>query len=321
MKRGFAIIASLLAACTVPMAAWSQSASQQQLRIIVPYPPGGTTDMIARLTGQKLGELTGQQTIVENRPGAGGNIGTQGVARAPRDGLTVGISAVNTFSINPHLVKDLPYDPAKDLEPICLVGFMPNIIVVNPSVPARSLGELIALARKQPLSFSSPGSGTSVHLAGELLNEGAGISLQHVPYKGDAPALQDVLGGRIEVMVANLPGAIEHVRAGKLRPIAITAARRSPLLPDVPTVQEQGVAPFDVSAWFLFFAPAGIPADRMGALVGTFRDALQQPDLREKLARAGIDVQPLPPQEVKGLMAADSKRYGALIRKLNLAWQ
>jgi tripartite-type tricarboxylate transporter receptor subunit TctC len=320
MKRAFAIIASLLAACTVPMATWAQSASQQ-LRIIVPYPPGGTTDLIARLTAQKLGELTGQQSIVENRPGAGGNIGTQAVARAPRDGLTVGISAVNTFSINPHLVKDLPYDPAKDLEPICLVGFMPNIIVVNPSVPARSLGELIALARKQPLSFSSPGSGTSVHLAGELLNEGAGISLQHVPYKGDAPALQDVLGGRIEVMVANLPGAIEYVRAGKLRPIAITAAHRSPLLPDVPTVQEQGVAPFDVSAWFLFFAPAGIPADRMGALVGTFREALQQPDLREKLARAGIDVQPLPPQEVKRLMAADSKRYGALIRRLNLAWQ
>jgi tripartite-type tricarboxylate transporter receptor subunit TctC len=320
MKRAFAIIASLLAACTVPMATWAQSASQQ-LRIIVPYPPGGTTDLIARLTAQKLGELTGQQSIVENRPGAGGNIGTQAVARAPRDGLTVGISAVNTFSINPHLVKDLPYDPAKDLEPVCLVGFMPNIIVVNPSVPARSLGELIALARKQPLSFSSPGSGTSVHLAGELLNEGAGISLQHVPYKGDAPALQDVLGGRIEVMVANLPGAIEYVRAGKLRPIAITAAHRSPLLPDVPTVQEQGVAPFDVSAWFLFFAPAGIPADRMGALVGTFREALQQPDLREKLARAGIDVQPLPPQEVKRLMAADSKRYGALIRRLNLAWQ
>jgi len=320
MKRAFAIIASLLAACTVPMATWAQSASQQ-LRIIVPYPPGGTTDLIARLTAQKLGELTGQQSIVENRPGAGGNIGTQAVARAPRDGLTVGISAVNTFSINPHLVKDRPYDPAKDLEPICLVGFMPNIIVVNPSVPARSLGELIALARKQPLSFSSPGSGTSVHLAGELLNEGAGISLQHVPYKGDAPALQDGLGGRIEVMVANLPGAIEYVRAGKLRPIAITAAHRSPLLPDVPTVQEQGVAPFDVSAWFLFFAPAGIPADRMGALVGTFREALQQPDLREKLARAGIDVQPLPPQEVKRLMAADSKRYGALIRRLNLAWQ
>jgi tripartite-type tricarboxylate transporter receptor subunit TctC len=320
MKRAFAIVASLVAACTLSVAASAQSGSQP-LRIIVPYPPGGTTDMMARLTAQKLGELSGQQSIVENRPGAGGNIGTQAVARAPRDGLTVGISAVNTFAINPHLVKDLPYDPARDLEPICLVGFMPNIIVVNPGVPARSLAELIALAKKQPLSFSSPGSGTSVHLAGELLNEGAGISLQHVPYKGDAPALQDVLGGRIEVMVANLPGAIEHVRAGKLRPIAVTAAQRSPLLPEVPTVEEQGVAPFDVSAWFLFFAPAGIPADRMGALVGAFRQALQQPDLREKLARAGVDVQPLPPQEVKALMAADSKRYGALIRKLNLAWQ
>lgn len=319
MKRAFAIVASLLAACALSAVAWAQSPAQ--LRIVVPYPPGGTTDMMARLTAQKLGELTGQQAIVENRPGAGGNIGTQAVARAPRDGLTVGISAVNTFAINPHLMKELPYDPVKDLEPICLVGFMPNIIVVNPAVPARSLAELIALARKQPLSFSSPGSGTSVHLAGELLNQEAGISLQHVPYKGDAPALQDVLGGRVEVMVANLPGAIEHVRAGKLRPIAVTAAHRSPLLPDVPTVQEQGVAPFDVSAWFLFFAPAGLPADRMDALVGTFRQALQQPDLREKLVRAGIDVQPLPPQEVKALVAADSKRYGALIRKLNLTWQ
>ena len=229
MKRAFAIIASSTRRLRRAHGGLGTVGVQQQLRIIVPYPPGGTTDMIARLTGQKLGELTGQQSIVENRPGAGGNIGTQAVARAARDGLTIGISAVNTFSINPHLVKDLPYDPVKDLEPICLIGFMPNIIVVNPSVPARSLVELIALAKKQPLSFSSPGSGTSVHLAGELLNEGAGISLQHVPYKGDAPALQDVLGGRIEVMVANLPGAIEHVRAGKLRPIAVTAAQ--PLAP------------------------------------------------------------------------------------------
>lgn len=319
MKRPLVATMFCLLALAASALSWAQSASQQ-LRIIVPYPPGGTTDMIARLTGQKLNELTGQLTIVENRPGAGGNIGTQAVARAARDGLTVGLSAVNTFSINPHLTKHLPYDPVKDLEPVCLVGFMPNIVVVHPSVPAQSLAELIALARKRTLSFSSPGSGTSVHLAGEMLNERAGISIQHVPYKGDAPALQDVLGGRVEVMVANLPGAIEHVRAGKLRPLAVTTARRSDLLPDVPSVQEQGLAPFDVSAWFVFFGPAGIPDDRMASLVALFRKALEQPDLREKLARTGIDVQPLPPQEVKALIAADSKRYGALIRRLNLAW-
>lgn len=319
MNRLAAVIAFCFIAVAAPAASWAQSASQQ-LRIIVPYPPGGTTDTMARLTGQKLAELTGQIAIIENRPGAGGNIGTQAVALAPRDGLTVGISAVNTFSINPHLTKHPLYDALKDLEPVCLIGFMPNIIVVNPSVPAQSLAELIALARKGPISFSSPGSGTSLHLAGELLNERAGISILHVPYKGDMPALQDVLGGRVEVMFANLPGAIEHVRAGKLRPIAITSARRSALLPNVPTVQEQGVSPFDVSAWFLFFAPAGIPAEKMNTLTGLFRKALQQPDLREKLERLGIDVQPLPPKEVKALMAADSQRYGELIRKLNLSF-
>ena len=319
MNIAIRVVVFCLTALGAPAFGRAQPASQQ-VRIIVPYPPGGTTDMIARLTAQKLNELTGQLVIVENRPGAGGNIGTQAVARAVPDGLTVGLSAVNTFSINPHLTKHPLYDPLKDLEPVCLVGFMPNIIVVHPSVPAQSLPELVALARKRPLSFSSPGSGTSVHLAGELLNERAGISIQHIPYKGDTPALQDVLGGRVEVMVANLPGAIEHVRAGKLRPIAITSASRTALLPDVPTVQEQGVAPFDVSAWFVYFAPAGIPAERMTALVGMFRNTLQQPDLREKLQRTGIEVRPLPPQEVKALAAADSKRYGALIRKLNLAW-
>lgn len=319
MNRLAAVTAFCFIAIAAPAASWAQLASQQ-LRIIVPYPPGGTTDTMARMTGQKLAELTGQIAIIENRPGAGGNIGTQAVALAPRDGLTVGISAVNTFSINPHLTKRPLYDVLKDLEPVCLIGFMPNIIVVNPSVPAQSLAELIALAKKAPISFSSPGSGTSLHLAGELLNERAGISILHVPYKGDMPALQDVLGGRVEVMFANLPGAIEHVRAGKLRPIAITSARRSALLPNVPTVQEQGVSPFDVSAWFLFFAPAGIPAEQMNTLTGLFRKALQQPDLREKLERLGIDVQPLPPQEVKALMAADSKRYGELIRKLNLSF-
>ncbi len=319
MKRPIAIILSCFIAFTAPATSWAQSSSQQ-VHIIVPYPPGGTTDTMARLTAQKLSELTGQLAIVENRPGAGGNIGTQAVARSAPDGLTIGISAVNTFSINPHLTKHPLYDAAKDLEPVSLIGFMPNIIVVHPSVPAQSLQELIALAKTRPLSFSSPGSGTSLHLAGELLNERAGINLQHIPYKGDTPALQDVLGGRVEVMFANLPGAIEHVRAGKLRPIAITSARRTPLLPNVPTVEEQGIAPFDVSAWFLFFAPAGIPAERMSSLVGALRKTLQQPDLREKLARTGIDVQPLPPAEVKALMAADSKRYGALIRKLNLAW-
>ena len=319
MIRISAAIVFCIAALAAPAMSWAQSASQQ-LHIIVPYPPGGTTDTMARLTAQKLSELTGQLAIVENRPGAGGNIGTQAVARSAPDGFTVGLSAINTFSINPHLTKHPLYDVQKDLEPVCLVGFLPNIIVVHPSVPAKTLPELIALAKKQPLSFSSPGSGTSLHLAGEMLNELAGISLQHIPYKGDTPALQDVLGGRVEVMFANLPGAIEHVRAGKLRPIAITSARRSPLLPNVPTVEEQGVTPFDVSAWFVFFAPSGISAGRMTALVDMFRKALQQPDLREKLERYGIDVRPLPPQEVKALMAADSKRYGALIRKLNLAW-
>ncbi len=302
-----------------PMLAGAQPTAPR-LTVVVPYPPGGTTDTMARLTAQAIDEITGTPPVVENRPGAGGNIGTQSVARAARDGTTIGISAVNTFSINPHLTKRPLYDAAKDLEPVALIGFMPNIVVVNPSVPVRNLAELVELAKRQPLSFASPGSGTSVHLAGELLNERAGVRITHVPYKGDTPALQDVLGGRVEVMVANLPGVIEQVRAGKLRPIAVTSAKRSTLLPDVPTVAEQGFAPFDVSAWFVFFAPAGVPADRMSALTSLVQGALSRPELRERLEHLGVDVQPLAPEQVKRLIETDSARYGTLVRKLDLAW-
>ena len=265
-------------------------------------------------------ELAGISVIVENKAGAGGNIGVEAVLKAPRDGYTIGITAMNSFAINPHLTKKLPYDVARDVQPITLVGSVPNILVVSPDLPAKTLKELVALGKKGDLAYATPGAGTSVHLAAEMLCDAVGMKMRHIPYRGDAPALQDVLGGRVPVMMGNLPGVIEHVRAGKLRPIAVTSSRRSPLLPDVPTVGESGVAGFDVKAFFALFTARGVPADIVDTLNRELNKAVNNADLRKQFAKLGIDASGSSVEALTALIYLESRKWGPIVQKTGASW-
>ncbi|MEO8655507.1 MAG: tripartite tricarboxylate transporter substrate binding protein, partial [Ramlibacter sp.] len=309
--------ASLLAA--VP--AWGQARfPAKPIHLIVPYPPGGTTDILARAIAQKMHELTGAIVLVENKAGAGGNIGVDAVVKAPRDGYTIGITAMNSFAINPLLTKRLPYDVARDVQPITLVGSIPNIIVVNPDVPARNLKELAKLANSTDVTYATPGAGTSVHLAAEMVADILGMKMRHVPYRGDAPALQDVLGGRVPVMVANLPGVIEHVRAGKLRPLAGASAKRSALLPDVPTVGESGAPGFDVKAYFALFTARGVPAEVVDVLNRDLNKAINDPDIRKQFATLGIDAGGSSVEALTALIYLESTKWGPIVQKTGVTW-
>ena len=301
--------------------AWTQDAfPRKPIHLVVPYPPGGTTDIQARAIAQKVQDLTGATVLVENRAGAGGNIGVDSVLKAPRDGTTIGITAMNSFAINPLLTKKLPYDVSRDVQPITLVGSVPNIVVVNTALPVRDLKGLAALARTSDLPYATPGAGTSVHLAAEMLCEAMKIKMRHVPYRGDAPALQDVLGGRVPVMVANLPGVIEFVRAGKLRAVAVTSARRSPLLPDVPTVGESGVPGFDVKAYFALFTARGVPGDVVSALNRDFGRAINHVQVRQQFAKLGIDTAASSVEALTALIYLESRKWEPIVAKTGASW-
>lgn len=309
------------AAALAAVPAWGQARfPAKPIHLIVPYPPGGTTDIQARVIAQKMQELAGISVIVENKAGAGGNIGVDAVLKAPRDGYSIGITAMNSFAINPHLTKRLPYDVTRDVQPITLVGSIPNIVVVGMDVPARTLKELAALGKKSDLAYATPGAGTSVHLAAEMLSDALGLTMRHIPYRGDAPALQDVLGGRVPVMVANLPGVIEHVRAGKLRPIAVTSAKRSPLLTDVPTVAEAGVPGFDVKAFFALFTARGVPADIVDTLNRELNKAINHADVRKRFATLGIDAAGSSVEALTALIYLESRKWGPIVQKTGASW-
>jgi len=229
------------------------------VRLVVPFPPAGTTDIIARAAAQKLSEAWGQQVVVDNRPGAAGNIGSELVSKAAPDGYTLEMGTVGTHAINPSLYAKMPYDHVRDFVPIVLVAGVPNVLVVNPSLPVNSVQELIAYAKANPgkINFASSGSGTSIHLSGEMFRTITGVDITHVPYKGSAPALTDLMGGQVQIMFDNLPSSLAFIKAGKLKALAVTSATRATALPDVPTMVEAGVPGFEASSWFGMLAPAG----------------------------------------------------------------
>jgi tripartite-type tricarboxylate transporter receptor subunit TctC len=300
---------------------WAQDAfPRKPIRLVVPYPPGGTTDQQARAIAQKLHDINGATVIVENRAGAGGNIGVDAVVKAARDGTTIGITAMNSFAINPLLTKKLPYDVTRDVQPITLVGSVPNILVVHPEVPARDLKALAALSRTTDITYATPGAGTSVHLAAEMLADALQIKMRHIPYRGDAPALQDVLGGRVPVMMGNLPGVIEFVRAGKLRALAVTSARRSPLLPNVPTVAESGVPGFDVKAFFALFTARGVAPEIVAALNRDFGKAINHPDVRKQFASIGIDTAASSVEALTALIYLESRKWAPVVARTGVTW-
>jgi len=292
------------------------------VRIIVPFPAGGVADLLPRLVGQKLSEKWGQPVIVENKAGAAGNIGMGEGARAAPDGYTLVLAPTGNLTVNPYLFK-LPFDTAKDFAAITVLATSPNVLVVHPSVPAKTFAELIAYAKANPgkLNFASPGAGSGAHLAGELLNLDAGIQAQHVPYKGLAPAVTDLLGGQVQMMFAGISTVIQHVKNGKLVALAIASPSRSPQLPDVPTVAESGIPGFDVTSWYGLVARAGTPPAVIEKIQRDAAEALRDPGVREKLAGLGLEPMGNTPAEFGAMIAAESLKWGDIVRKAHIQAQ
>ena len=296
----------------------SASAAAQQypskvIRYIVGFPPGGGTDLIARLIAQKLTESWGQQVIVDNRPGATGMIGASVVAKAPPDGYTILMGHVNSQAIAPSIVQKPLYDSLNDFAPVAYVGYVPNVLVVHPSTPARTVKELIALAKARPgeLTFASPGVGSTNHLAGEMLRIGAGINIVHVPYKGSGPAIVDLLGGQVIMNFDAMSSVVQYIKTGRMRPLAVTTPLRDPQLPNVPTVREAvpGFRDFEVTNWYGIVAPAGTPRDIVTKLNGEVNRILQLPDIAAKLDELGTRRNPMSPEKFGEFIRAENAKY------------
>jgi tripartite-type tricarboxylate transporter receptor subunit TctC len=290
------------------------------ITLIVPFPPGGSTTVMARNVADKMSVTLGQPVVVENRGGAGGTIGTRSVAKATPDGYTILLSYTATMAIAPSMNVNAGYDPRKDFVPIGMIGFAPNVLVVHPSLPVRSVAELIAYAKAAPapVQYGSPGVGTVNHLAGEYLASETGVKLQHVPYKGNGPAMGDLLGGHIPMMFVPIPVALGNVKAGTLRGLAITTAKRSGLLPDLPTLAESGVPGFDVALRYGLMAPTGTPPAVIARLNRELNAALATEDVKQRLATEGAEALPGTPEAYAADVDADEKRWSGLVKKLGI---
>ena len=309
-----------LAAAALPLLAAAQSYPARQIHIVVPFPPGGPTDVLGRVLGQSLGETFGQTVVVDNKVGAAGNIGVDQVAKAAPDGYTIGIVPAGNVAVNPTLFPNLPYKAA-DLAPVTMLATVDNVLVVNAeTVPARTMKELLELAAKKPgaLSYASPGAGSQAHLAGALLELSTGVQLLHVPYRGIAPAVNDLVGGQVSMMFAPLQTALPHIRSGKLRAIGIASQKRSPLLPDLPTIAEQGVAKFEAVSWYALMVPAGTPAEIVDKLSAATMRFLALPDTRSKLAAQGMDAAGGSPQDLAATIRSETARWSEVVRKQNI---
>ena len=305
----------ILGAATAP--ATAQSYPGRPVRIIVPFPAGGATDIVGRLVAQKLSEAFGQQVIVDNRGGAGGTIGSDLAAKSPPDGYTMLLGTSSTHAVAPSLYSKLPYDPVKDFSPVTLAATATILLAVHPSVPARSVKELISLAKRQPnaLSFASSGNGGISHLVGEQFKSMAGIEMLHVPYKGDTPALVDLVSGQVHLMFGTAVSFLPYVKAGRLNAVAVTNPKRSPVVPNVPTVAESGLPGFEALQWFGVFVPAGTPKDVVSRLHGEIVKLLKLPDVRERLASLGAEVVGNSPEQFAAFQKADSAKWAKVVKQ------
>ena len=286
------------------------------IRYIVPFAAGGTTDILARVVGEKLGIALGQTIVVDNKAGQGGSAGAGELARAAPDGYTIGGGTISSHAINATLYDKLPYDPITSFEPITMYVTLPNVLVVHPSVPANNLREFIALLKANPTkySFGSAGVGTSQHISGELFNTLAGVKMQHIPYRGSGPMIPELLGGTLLVAVDNITTVIQHIKAGKLRALAVTTAQRSSVAPDVPTMAESGLAGYELSSWQAVFAPAGTPKPIIDRLYTEIGKILKMPDVVKRLNDLGLDISGMPPAELAALIKADVPRLGKVVK-------
>jgi tripartite-type tricarboxylate transporter receptor subunit TctC len=303
----FASIATLASAQGYP---------NRTIRLVVPFPAGGTTDILAREAAQKLTEVLGQAVVVDNRPGAAGNIGSDLVAKSAPDGYTLLMGTVGTHAINPSLYSKMPYDHVKDFAPVVLVAGVPNVLVVNPALPVKSVSDLIKLAKDKPgqINFASSGSGTSIHLSGELFKTMAGVDMTHVPYKGSSPALTDLIGGQVQIMFDNLPSALPQIKAGRLRAIAVTSLKRASVLPDIPTINESGLPGFEASSWFGVLAPAGTPAPIVLRINAEVNQWLQSAVAREKLLSQGAEAAGGSPEQFANHIRAETEKWAKVVK-------
>jgi len=317
-RRLFVALAAV-AACAqlaAPLTASAQAFPSKPVKLVVPFPPGGSLDNAGRLLAQKLSEAWGQQVLVENKPGAGGNVGADAVAKSPADGYTVVMGALSTHAVNPSLYAKMPYDAARDFAPISLVAITPNVLIVNASTPIASLKELIAFAKANPgkVNFGSGSNGSAGHLAGELFKMDTGTDVAHIPYKGGAPALQALLAGDTQFMFDNLANAMAQVKGGKVRAIAVTTAQRSKLAPDLPTMAEAGMPGFDISTWFGLLAPAGTPPEVIAKWNADLVKVLNAPDVRERMLAQGAEPTPTTPAEFAAFIAKEREKYAKIVK-------
>jgi tripartite-type tricarboxylate transporter receptor subunit TctC len=289
------------------------------IRFLVPYPPAGGTDIVARTLTEPLSQVLGQPIIIDNRGGAAGNLGTDLAAKAPADGYTV-LFTLSSHTINPRLYDKLPFDVEKDFVPVSLAAMIPQILVVNPTVPVNNVKELIALARSQPgkLNYASVGTGSPGHIAGELFKLKTGVDMVHVPYKGGGPAVTDTLGGQVQLLFVSLPAALQYVKAGRLRALAVTSDQRSVAAPDIPTIAESGVPGYESAAWFGFMAPAGTPREVIARLHKEVVAILRTPDIRERLAKDGAEVVASSPEEFDAYIRAEAVKWAKVVKSAGI---
>ncbi|WAI83246.1 MULTISPECIES: Bug family tripartite tricarboxylate transporter substrate binding protein [Achromobacter] len=322
MHKFVLLVAAALALPATPDA-HAQAGSDWPTRpitLVVPFPPGGTTDLLARLIAREASAGLGQSIVVENRPGAGGGIGAAAVARAKPDGYTLLMGTVGTQASNQFLYAQLPYDAARDFAPVTLLANSPNVLLVNPKVGVNSVAQLLEQARRNPgsLNFASTSLGGSPHLSGELFNSMAHVDIRHVPYKGSAPAMTDLIGGQVQLMYDNLPSAMGQIKSGAVKALAVTTAARVPMLPDVPTVAESGLPGYEVNAWFGLLAPAGTPAPIIKRLQTVVADAMQDKSLRGQVEALGAIPVANTPQDYAAIIRADTDKWRTVIRQAGI---
>lgn len=316
-------IATLLSSSLVGAQTTAQSAAQafpnKPIRFVVPFPPGGGNDILARALAPKMSEILGQQVVIDNRAGAGGNIGADFVAKSPPDGYTI-VIASNQVTMNPWIYSKLPFDIAKDFAPVAQVASVPMLLAIHPEVPATNLKEFIALAKAKPgsLNYSTPGLGTPQHIAFEVFNFDAGVKVTHVPYKGTSPSIVDLIGGQVQATLGTMASLDQHVKSGKVRPIAVSTPQRSPAMPDIPTIEEGGLKGYNVPLWYSVLAPANTPKDIVAKISASIRDALKDPQTKAQLERQGFVESYLNPEQMSALITKDLAYWQKAIQNIGL---
>ncbi len=315
-RTGLTMTFAALAASALVGPAFAQNYPDRTITMVVPFAAGGSTDLVARILAQKLTEQLGQSVVVENRAGAGGNIGAAAVAKAAPDGYTVLYGTISTHTLNPLMAKKSAYDPIKDFEPIALIGNIPNVLVVNPSVPAKNVQELIALAKASPdkYSYASSGVATPLHLSGEMFNSMAGTKMAHVPYRGAGPAMNDLVAGQVPVLFDNLPSSVEFIKAGKIRALAVATKTRVEQMPDIPTMDEQGLKGYETYSWQAIFAPAKTPKPIIDKLNAEVKKALADPALQKRLKDLTMTITPSSPAELSKFVEDQLALWGPITK-------